>query len=245
MFWWDRDACPGENLPSIFRNTEKSNIEIVCIRQVISLPAIATLSIQIKLTLPGGQEDISVSLWWLQLARVNFMWSCLLIIIIFCNCVGFIASCEFANYTSVGFELLNRFAQTSKVCIVSQAMKVADWPGNGRPRSALFVIVDVGHWEMREYKQKLREKIHQLPCLGLLYVWGPAIWHEENGQIGLRMGIWDWRGEEEGRWLEKVESGGYKMFLIVLLIVEMLGVASAGQISESKVCSSIRKITKI
>ena len=35
------------------------------------------------------------------------------------------------------------------------------------------------------------------------------------------------------------------MFLIVLLIVEMLGVASAEQISESKVCSSIRKITKI
>ena len=33
--------------------------------------------------------------------------------------------------------------------------------------------------------------------------------------------------------LKWVEIGGYKMFLIALLIVEILGVASAGQISEN------------
>ena len=33
--------------------------------------------------------------------------------------------------------------------------------------------------------------------------------------------------------LKLVEIGGYKMFLIALLIVEILGVASAGQISEN------------
>ena len=33
--------------------------------------------------------------------------------------------------------------------------------------------------------------------------------------------------------LKWFEIGGYKMFLIALLIVEILGVASAGQISEN------------